>query len=204
MRDFKMIREYIYFQINQTTEIRFDLPTPINDAFRYDEIQVLLCTNNLKEFVLYQDFIIEALRAFKRVLERALNNKLQLHSSITKNIGFVWNEYLHDDEVSMELDAMGNSFWVGQKHLIWNVRSSDAATWLYEKDGKFWFEVTLDYRWHFSDPKEDEEFISYEEFMRNYKPIALFEVSRETLEEWLKRVHELLKVVESNDNKVRA
>lgn len=196
-----MNQDHIYFKIDKKSTTRFDLPTPVNDAFRYDEIQVILSAKNLKEIVLYEDFMIEALRAFKRVLERALDNRLQLHPSITKNIGYVWNECLHDDEVPMELDAVGNSFWVGQKHLIWNVRSSDAATWLYEKDVKFWLEVTLDYRWHFSDPKVGEEFITYEEFMRTNKPIALFEVSRETLGEWLERVKELLKTVEANDSK---
>jgi hypothetical protein len=191
----------IIFKIDKTNAIIFELPQVLAEAFRYDEIFVFLNQNNQNKNILYQDFLIEALRAFKRVLDRALDNKLQLHHSITKNIGYVWNEYLHDIEVPMELDAMGSSFWVGQKHLIWNARSSDAATWLYESEGRFWFEVTLDYRWHFSDPKEGEEFISYEESMKAYKPIVIFEVSREDLEQWLERVRELVVLVEANDSK---
>lgn len=192
---------HLYFEIDRNNNIRFDLQTTFSDVFRYVEIEVILNVVKQDRIVLFDDFLIVGLRELQGSLEEILKGNLILHSSITRDIGYLWNEYLHDVELPCETDSEGYAFWVGQKYLVWNAIRSHAATWLYEKDGKFWLEVTPGYPWHFSDPEEGEEFISYEEFMKNYKPIALFEVSRETLEEWLKKVNEFIPIVEANDSK---
>ncbi len=196
-----MNQKHIYFKINQTAEIRFDLSDQVKDAFRYDEISVILSCNNTCEIDLYNDFLITALRELKSSLELILNGQAALHKSINKNIGYLWNEYLHGVELPSKTDSEGYAFWVGRKYLVWDSASSKTTTWLYEKDEKFWLEVTPGYPWHFPNSEEDTPLIPYEEFMKTYKPIALFEVSRETLEQWLKKVNELIPIVEANDSK---
>lgn len=196
-----LAKYYKYFAIDENNRIRFDMPATETDAFRYHEISVILSCNKDFEINLYNDFLIAALRDLSGSIELCLNGGAVLHPSITKDIGYLWNEYLHDVELPIETDSEGYSFWVGRKYLVWDSAKSKAASWLYEKDGKFWLEVTPGYPWHFPDSAEDEALISYEEFMKTYKPIALFEVSRETLEKWLKRVDELIPVVEANDDK---
>lgn len=189
----------IIFKIDETNAIIFELPQSLNKAFRYDEICVFLNQNNQNKNILYQDFLIAGLRDFERGLSDAISGKLNRDNE-ENDLGYLWNEKLNGKKLPMTMDAEGNKFWVGQQFILFD-SPEPSTTWLFEKDKKFWIEITPVYPWHHTDPKEDGEPILYEEFMQTYKPIALFEVSRETLEEWLKRVQELLKIVEANDSK---
>lgn len=189
----------IIFKINETSALALEYPQILVKAFRYDEISIFLNQNNQNKFVLYKDFFIAGLRDLERVVSNALMGKL-IYKENGTDIGFLWNEEMDGKDLPMTIDAEGNKFWVGQKFILFD-SPEPITTWLFEKDKKYWIELTPVYPWHHRDPKESENFVSYEEFMKTYKPIALFEVSRETLEEWLKRVQELLKIVEGNDNK---
>jgi hypothetical protein len=177
-----MNQDHIYIEIDQKNTIQFDLQTKLNDVFRYVETEIILCIKDQTETLLFDDFLIVGLRELQWPLKQLLTGDFKLHPSITENIGYLWDEYLHDVELPSETDSKGHAFWVGSKYLVWNSARSKTATWLYENNGKFWFEVTPGYPWHFEEPKEGESLEPYEEFMNNYRPIALFELSRETLE----------------------
>lgn len=189
----------IIFKINKSTAFVLKSPQILSKSFRYDEICILLNQDNENKYILYEDFFIAGLRDLDRVISNALLGKL-VYKENEPNIGFAWNEELAGKDLPVTIDAKGNKFWVGQKFILFDSPEL-LTTWLYEKNKKFWIEITPVYPWHHRDPKKDENFITYEEFMKDYKPIALFEVSHETLKEWLKRVQELLVIVEANDSK---
>ena len=189
----------ITFKIDETNAIILELPRVLAEAFRYDEIFVFLNQNNQNKNILYQDFLIAGLRDFERGLSDAISGKLNRDNEVG-DLGYLWNEKLNGKKLPMTMDAEGNKFWVGQQFILFD-SPEPATTWLFEKNKKFWIEITPVYPWHHTDPKEGEKFITYEEFMKSYKPIAFFEVSRETLEEWQKKVQELLATVEANDGK---
>jgi len=189
----------IIFKIDETNAIILELPRVLAEAFRYDEIFVFLNQNNQNKYVLYQDFLIAGLRYFECGLSDTISGKRNRDNE-GDDLGYLWNEKLSGKKLPMTMDAEGNKFWVGRQFILFD-SPEPATTWLFEKNKKFWIEITPVYPWHYKEPKKGEKFITYEEFVQTYKPIALIEISRETLDEWLKRVQELLKIVEANDSK---
>lgn len=194
-----MKQSHIYFKIDKMSAIIFELPQPLNKAFRYDEISIFLNQNNQNKYILYQDFFIAGLRDFESSISCALAGTL-IHKEDEEDLGFLWNEKLDGKKLPMTIDNEDNKFWVGQKFILFDSPEL-LTTWLFEKNKQFWIEITPVYPWHHIDPKINEKFITYENFIKSYKPIEFFEISRETLEEWQKRVQELLATVEANDSK---
>ncbi len=125
-------------------------------------------------------------------------------------MGLMWNEYLNatkkDGKPStsfiMENTSSGQSFWIGQKYLLWESNTSNCATWLYAHNNRFFLEITPEYPWHFVDPTESETFYSYDEFIKNYKPLAIIEIHKNHLEEWLLITKHLIETMKTNQKKL--
>ena len=132
-------------------------------------------------------------------LQKALNNELGLHPSIKQNLGYMENKYSHQlphlssDFVKI-LSKTGESlYWVGLDYHVWSAYTTTkpmVATWLYNDDqGNIIFEVTPLYRWSFfPDEPEDPDFITYEEFMQNYKPLLTRVIPRNVAITWLEQM----------------
>ena len=159
------------------------------------EVSVLLASEKEK-FLITVDFLDSILKAFIGKLDRVLNNEAFLHSSINTNIGYFWNEILHFEVEPVEVGG----FWVGDKNLLCETPGNikpNLATWLYnEQGGDIILEITPVYEWHNTDPEQGELFITYEEFMKDYKSIFKQEVSRDIAEEWLKQARDILDSIE--------
>lgn len=66
------------------------------------------------------------------------------------------------------------------------------------------FEIIPVYKWNFADlkkAKQDKDFISYEEFMKNYKPYSVTVINKETAFQWLQETSKILQFIEINDGK---
>ena len=50
-------------------------------------------------------------------------------------------------------------------------------------------------------PEEKGEYIAYGQFIKNYKPYVVTEISLETIREWLEQTRYLLALIECNDDK---
>lgn len=94
-----MNQDHWYFEIDHKNTIRFDLQTKVSDVFRYVEMEVMLCSENKEEILVFSDFLIVALRELKWPLEQLLAGSFKLHYSVTKDIGYLWNESLHGIEL---------------------------------------------------------------------------------------------------------
>ena len=51
-------------------------------------------------------------------------------------------------------------------------------TWLYNQNNKIYLEITPGYMWHFSDQINKEDFIPYDEWIKNYKPLVIIEIDK--------------------------
>jgi hypothetical protein len=176
------------------------LPCKIGNIFRYDNIKVIYIKNNEYELILYsKDFIVEFVDVLNAALKKNLNGGKEIDKSLKKDIGYLWNEDLNCVESNISQEEEFD--WIGQKYLLWSQRG--IATWLYEKEGKFILEITPVYRWHFKDPtpKEKGEYITYKQFIKNYKPYVVTEISADTIREWLEQTKYLLSLIEFNDDK---
>lgn len=191
----------IIFENNNASYLAFFVPCKKSDVYRYDTIEVAFYLRSKKYIVYTNDYIVEALVTLNNLLKRAIADKLQLHESINKDIGFLWNEVLQDKgEMFPAYQLGGIEHWVGEKYLLWSVPGK-YSTWLYQRGSEIFLEITPVYPWHFSEPKPTDQYYSYEEFIKNYKPLAVVEISKETAQRWLQQIEALLKIIEQNDAK---
>jgi hypothetical protein len=93
------------------------------------------------------------------------------------------------DTLNDNFDVEYNAFW------LWS-SISKIQTWLYTKDGKIYLEISSSYPWLFVDPEPSDNFYSFEQYLANYKPIALHEISKETAGQWIKQSEVLLQSME--------
>jgi hypothetical protein len=192
----------IIFILNYQEKIIVQSPYPIHELVPCDEIPILFLYNK-HHYVLNTDFIHEAMYKLRALLTKALANKLPLHKSIKKNIGYLWNEYLQDKPGFVYKTVDGFDYWVGQSNLLWNTPSTvkpETATWLYnDNNGSIILEITPTYPWHFVEPKEGEVKIPYEQWIMQYKPLIIRIIPREVAEQWLKQAQDLVAMLEKHN-----
>lgn len=180
----------IIFKINNDSFFKIEQSGQFDELFRYDEVIILFYYKENKYVVFNNDFLIWALRCLLE-LEFAIDNKLELDKSMKLDIGYLWNEILHNNDLSD---------WPGEKYLLWSSKKGLSTTWLYNKNGKIYLEISPTYKWHSLKPKKnDKDYITYKEFIKNYKPIAIIEIDKEVAKKWLIQTNELLKIIEQND-----
>lgn len=206
----------ILFSIAQDRTFTIYVSYPLADIFRYDEVEIEYSGPEGKIKV-ERDMLISALEEFCWGLENLLAGKLKLHPSITRDIGYDWNEYLDRnresrvksvDDLEYEQEDTEWPRWVGCKFLVWGAWGS--ATWMYEKNDAFFIEITPTCEWKYdpdapdTDPTPEENARDceyYQTFIENYKPLAIIELDKKVAQEWLEQTKKLLKLVESNDKK---
>jgi len=193
-----MKKSIIKLIINNTKYLTLEMMGPVEEVYLFDDITIVY-HDARKQYVLYtKDFVCEALRGFESVLKLALNNQLTLHESIQEDIGFLWAEYLQrkENHIFIEEPLENSSCWVGLNYHLFEYKEYD--TWLYNKDGEIYLKITPSYQWHFDEPQKNENFIPYEEFIKNYKPLVILKIDKEQAEEWLKIVSNLVAIAEKN------
>ena len=188
-----MNNSILVLPISNVNQLKIILPTQHVNFF--DTITIFLISNS-EEITLYHGCASLALHDFFDRLQQILDNKLILHSSIKTDIGFLWNECLqnklNDTFVFKFVEKI--SFWVGEDYLLWSM-PHHIETWFYEKDGKYYLEVTPLYPWHFVDPKVEHEFYSYETFIKKYQPIAVIEIQKKQLQIWFSHIQKMLEIM---------
>lgn len=202
-----MNNQIVSLILNKEFTIEVELPCPYTDLLFFYDLTIYLVHN--KRYLLFaNDICLEAFRSLHYTLEAALANKLTLHNSITQDIGYVWNEYLHEDDLDNKKNrffykesSSGEKFWIGHDYLVWDSKEYD--TWIYTKNNTIYFEVTPCYRWHFADPEEGDNYVPFATFLKNYKPLLVTELSQETAQQWFNQTKEALAIMESNEKRHR-
>ncbi len=115
-------------------------------------------------------------------------------------LGYLWNEGNHDlvTRLNEGQNLVENEKDLVSSYQVWSSSLHNYSTWLYTNNKKIYFEVTPDYPWHYIEPKLSDPFISYEEFMKTYRPLVLEEISRTVAEQWLVKTQELLEIIHKN------
>ena len=83
---------------------------------------------NKEEFIIGKSIIIDLVEGLKNKLILALSNKLKLHASIEKNIGYYWNQYSNEENPNLFFNLGNNEkeakSWVGLQYLLWTTDSN--------------------------------------------------------------------------------
>lgn len=195
-----MIMPAIKFMINSGRYIEMEISGPEQGLFMCDEVKIILYDNG-HEYVLYDDIEIRyAIEKLNTLLTKALHNKLQLHESIQQDIGYLWNELLQDRlKLLARVNQEGGNRWIGTCYLLWEIKGLD--TWLYNKDEKIFMELAPVYKWHFDDPETGEDYITYDEFIKDYKPYLIVEIDKKVAQQWLAKTEELMQIIQDNYEK---
>lgn len=185
----------ITFKINETTNIKFILPCPKEELFSCDEIIIMINHNNDNYQVYSNDCILWALRCFDDSLNKAINFELQLDSSID-NLGYLLNQNLHDP-INTTNDINGHLKI--EDYEVWDY--SEYVVLLYNKGESIFLEVAPVYKWHNRKPTKDEQYIPYDEFIKNYQSILTIKIDKETAQQLLNEAEALLEMVQENERK---
>ena len=205
------MNEKIIFQINSTDciEVRRECDQcDMHDIYALDMVDLFLHNATGRYLVYYYDSLTEAINQLHDYLRKALNNELA-YKVETKSIGLLWNEYLHKKDEAYKhrdklqkkglmVDIVDNS-WSGEGRLMWST-PQDYDTWMYNDGDHIVIEVTPVYGSNLSN-KRAKGYYPYQEFVRNFKPIAVYALSHERAAEWLAQTEQLIKRMNASFDK---
>ncbi|HSC25174.1 MAG TPA: hypothetical protein VLB80_03105 [Candidatus Babeliales bacterium] len=194
----------ITFPLNNKETILLYLQEPLELVDLCYEEYIFLSYNKNKH-LLAEGPIYYNMQQLIKYLKKTINNQLPLHSSITLDIGYLLNEYhISEDNFIMYNFPSGISSWIGYKYHVWEAASHNIRliTWIYNKpDGSIIFEVTPFYPYMYCEPTEEPNYISYNEWIKTYKPYLIRELPTTTAQEWLKQAEYIIQTIEANVEK---
>jgi hypothetical protein len=185
------------FEITKNTSIEILIPNA-QDKFNYyyeateklnvfDQLTVLLKQNN-EATILAEDMVDITITIYNNMLEKALQNQVILPEGI--DLGQIGRSYNLDIMYEIS-DAIDYSLFS-----VWSHKNS--RTWLYNNNNKMYLEVSPLYPWLYSDLEEaqkEKDFISFDEFMKTYKPIFFGEIPRASAEHWVRQCDKILESI---------
>ncbi|HSC25172.1 MAG TPA: hypothetical protein VLB80_03095 [Candidatus Babeliales bacterium] len=193
----------IIFTLNTTEKIIIHLEESLENVDCCYRTDITLLQEN-QYYLLSIDPIHYSITRFHNFLNKALYNELYLHKSLTNDIGYLCNEYYQNTTGFVTEELIGGSTWVGYKYHLWEAASKDVrlVTWLYNKpDGSIIIEITPCYPYLYCEPTEEPNYISYNEWIKTYKPYLIREIPHAIAQEWLKQAEYIIQTIESNAKK---
>lgn len=198
-----MNQNSISFILNSNEKFVLDLQESLDCVHCCYEAPIIFF-HDASQIVIASDFVRYNISGLSHLLSKVLAKQLMLHSSIIKDIGYLYNEYLqglYSESLQKNKELVyekmeGIDHWVGEAYKLFDC---NPTTWLYnDYDENIILEITPNYPWHFSEPKEGEDFIPYEEWIKSYKPVLIRAIPVEVARQWLEQANMILKKIEEN------
>lgn len=200
-----MRQNVITFYLNETEKIILHLDKPLKQIHCCSEASIYFIQGDQK-YLLAKDSILFKLQSLKGILMEALDNRLLLHISINKDIGYMYNEhrqgksgFVYEMDPILQYDS-----WVGYKYLLWGLQN---IAWIYNNTAQeIIFEITpcfpgdATYQ-NPNEPLSAEEIANshwYEQWIKDYKPILIRKIPRKIAQTWLKQTNDILNTIETN------
>lgn len=179
------------FQLNKDEYIEIQAPIlenkfnyyykPSSKLHKYDEVIAFLNDTYGQQIVLVQDMLDLVLEQLKGQLKNAVDNKLVLPSII--NIGELGLNY------NIEMHKEDDEFFNYANYSIWSYKT--LQTWIYTKNDNIYLEVAPSYPWLYVEPEEGENYISFDVFIKTYKPILVTELDQFLVKKWIQECQDL-------------
>ncbi len=215
-----MNKHNLIFQLNDTEKIVVELDASIDGVNCCTEAPIVFFQGS-KKVILSEDAVRNNMIILSNLLTKALKNKLQLHESITQDIGYLFNQYsdyLCDDTSTVQnnfgytkLD--GRDTWAGNNYSLWN---SDLASWIYnDVDGSIIFELTPIYPEDFFYTKNEppilrqrlrraRQTVPYQEWIKGYAPYLITTIPHNVAQQWLEQADSIVKQIDESTAKLRS
>ena len=95
----------------------------------------------------------------------------------------------------MDTDECEKREDIFSQYWVWS-SPDNIQTWLYSLNNKIYLEISQTYPWLFSEPEEGELFISFDEYITDYKPIVLIELQEPLIQLWINQCQDILQKME--------
>ena len=146
------------------------------------------------------------LEIFEYQLQKALSNDLQLHSSLTEDIGLLYNKYKKKPLNFVHAKSKnGIAAWVGDRYELWGYGL--CTTWIYNNNnGSIMFELSNIYPGFFIEcvPKQEQKnIVPFKQWIQDYKPYFIQEISQDVAQQWLRQVKSVLATIQANTERER-
>ena len=184
---------FFELKINDKNSLMFFIPSDLEDKLNhlfypteqinlFDVITIVLKTNDMA-FELAEESIDFTIGTLYRTLKN-------IHELPTLyKIGDIARIYNLD--VYNEKEDFFNNSWI----VLWS--NQHTITHLYSQNGKVYMDISPMYPWLYEKPDDDvEDFFPFEDYIRDYKPIQIYELSQETIDQWRAQCSHFLKRVE--------
>ncbi len=186
----------IVFEINSIAKIIITLQETLEYAHCCTECSVTLLYNDVS-FDLSTHSLRECMQDFKYTAKKLIKNKLQLHQSITEDIGFLLNEELQFKPGLFQIKRKGVSLWIGYDYLL--IMGYTAAVWLYNKsDGTIICEVSSKFPFSYRNLAKNENYVPYKKWIKKYEPYFIIKASFESINKWIPLAEHILKQIQKN------
>ena len=196
-----MKKKEIIFLLKDAEEIVFPLDDDLDDIDCCYEAPIILKRES-EHIVLADIPIYYAMQQVVERLTQALSKKLVISQTINNDIGYVYNQYSFNISQKHLSDSSKTSDkkvpWIGYHYYLWSscLKSFSCATWLYnDTNGSIIFEVTPLY---VAREPEDIDYISYKEWIKDYKPYLIRKIPKEVAQKWLKDANVIVEEINNN------
>lgn len=189
------------FMLNSGDKIIIKLKEPLTEVHCCYMTDMML-QHSQQKILLSREPIFFNMEKLAELLQKALDNKLFLHDSIRDDIGYLSNEYFQGrNGFVINGFSKKSSGWVGDFYYLWEGSKQKIryVTWLYnDNNGEIIFEVTPAYPYLFCDPDKELNYVSYQEWIKNYKPYLKVVMSKQVGQEWLKQANQIIEQIKTN------
>lgn len=165
---------------------------------RKDNLQIVIDSDSVNisynspqtTLELYNDDVaFGAIETFRVMLEKAIEGELNLSSVFRAlGVGYHWNVLTHQepDDGPFNQNPL-EKFW------LWSTpRSNGIQTWMYCIKNNIIIECSPNYSWHFIEPKDDNEYYSFEDFINSFAIVKKINIDVNQAKLWLSICHEIL------------
>ncbi len=182
-----MIEKLLSLKIDDNTQVIFCMPDyknkinyfyePQKMLHKFDEVTVIYKIKE-KKIILEQEVIKETLDGIRKGLEWALNKCLIIPDFIEKSEMGKTNN-IESYKSNRTVKYSNYSLFSGK----------DIQTWIYNDHyGEIFLEISPRCPLVYREYEEGDEFATFEDFMKEYKPYAFFHIDRKTALEWKQAV----------------
>lgn len=203
-----MNKNDIVFKLSDTEKIVIELEEEIQNIDCCSQAPIVFLQDS-KRIILSKDSVRENMTILSGLLTDALYNKLQLHESITEDIGYVYNQY--SDFLWNKKSKASNNFgytklegrdtWAGNNYHLW---SSSLTSWIYNDiDGSIIFELTPMYPEDFYYTKKKPQKIPYHEWIKGYAPYLIEKIPQSVAQRWLAQANDILEQISENIERLK-
>lgn len=123
-----------------------------------------------------------------KYIQNLINDKQRIDKSISFDLGFECNQFFsgrQKDNLFMKYYFLGNDHKKIRPYY---------NSWMYnDEDGNIIFEITPFYPYLYETKKTHSDFITYKQFMKDYKPTLKTIIPKENLKKWVVQAKKLKK-----------